>query len=340
MSAVADAVQPTERVRIEVLGTFRVVVDGHEVARDAWPGRRAAELVQLLALAEHRRLQRDQVIEALWPHLAPAAGAANLRKSAHQARQVLGRPDAVVLGGGRVALLPAAGVDVEVDAVLFCGLAESALRSRSPAAAAAAAGAYAGELLPDARYEEWTQGLRARVRALHVEVLRLAGRWRQLVEVEPTDEQAHQELMRVALRAGHRHAAIRWYGRLRTSLERELGLAPGPRSQALYEECVAGLGTASTAYVGRQVELARAAVALRTESGALVVRGPAGIGKTAFCAQIAAMATRAGRLVVSVVAASGGGPYAPLAAAVEALLRGTTACSPPFPAPPVRCSPG
>ena len=321
MSAVADAVQPTERVRIEVLGTFRVVVDGHEVAPDAWPGRRAAELVQLLALAEHRRLQRDQVIEALWPHLAPAAGAANLRKSAHQARQVLGRPDAVVLGGGRVALLPAAGVDVEVDAVLFCRLAESALRSRSPAAAAAAVGAYAGELLPDARYEEWTQGFRARVRALHVEVLRLAGRWRQLVEVEPTDEQAHQELMRVALRAGHRHAAIRWYGRLRTSLERELGLAPGPRSQALYEECVAGLGTASTAYVGRQVELARAAVALRTESGALVVRGPAGIGKTAFCAQIAAMATRAGRLVVSVVAASGGGPYAPLAAAVEALLR-------------------
>ncbi|MCO1659756.1 ATP-binding protein [Pseudonocardia humida] len=322
MSAVADAGEPTERVRIELLGTFRVVVGDREVDRDAWPGRRAAELVQLLALAEHRRLQRDQVVEALWPHLTPEAGAANLRKSAHQARQALGRPDAVVLGGGRVALLPSAEVAVEVDAALFCRLAEAALRSRSPAAAAAAAGACTGELLPDARYEEWTQGSRARVHALQVEVLRLAGQWRRLVEVEPTDEQAHQVLMRDALRAGHRHAAIRWYGRLRTSLERELGLAPGPRSQALYEECVAGLGPASTAYVGRQVELARAAVALRgAEPGALVVRGPAGIGKSALCAQVTAMAARSGRLVVSVVAVSGSGPYAPLAAAVEDLLR-------------------
>ncbi len=314
-----NAVEPIERVRIELLGAFRVVVGDHEVDRDAWPGRRAAELVQLLALAEHRRLQRDQVVEALWPHLAPAAGAANLRKAAHQARQALGRPDAVVLGGGRVALLAAAAVEVDVER--FCRLAETALRSRSPAAAATAAGACTGELLPDARYEEWTQGPRARVRALHVEVLRLAGQWRRLVEVEPTDEQAHQELMRDELRAGHRHAAIRWYGQLRTSLERELGLAPGSRSQALYEECVAGLGTASTAYVGRQVELARAAVALRAGSGALVVRGPAGIGKSALCAQVTAMATRADRVVVSVVAASGGGPYAPLAAAVEDLLR-------------------
>lgn len=318
MCAVADAAGPTERVRIELLGGFRVLVGDREVGGDGWPGRRSAELVQLLALAEQRRLLRDQVVEALWPHLAPEAGAANLRKSAHQARQVLGREDAVVLGGGRVVLLPSAEVDVED----FCRVAEAALRSREPTAAAAAADACAGELLPDARYEEWTQAPRQRVHTLRVETLRLARRWRALVEIDPADEQAHQELMRAALREGNRHAAIRWYGRLRTGLERELGLAPGRRSRALYEECVDGLGPAATAFVGRQVELARVAVALRAAgSGALVVRGPAGIGKSTLCGEAAALAEHAGRLVVSVMAVSGSDPYGPLAAAVDELLR-------------------
>ena len=75
---------------------FRVVVDGAEVA---WPTRRAAELVQLLALAEGHRLPRDEAIDALWPTLGADAGAANLRKAAHHARGALGDPPAC--GGHR-----------------------------------------------------------------------------------------------------------------------------------------------------------------------------------------------------------------------------------------------
>ena len=309
-------------VHIELLGGLRVRAGEREIAVDGWPSRRSAELVALLALAEQRRLRRDQVIETLWPHLTPEAGAANLRKAAHHARQVLGREDAVVLRRGQVALLPSAEVDVDVDR--FRRLADAAVRSCDPRDAAAAADAWTGDLLPDSRYEEWAQGPAAQVRALHVEVLRLAGRWARLVEVDPADEPAHRELMRAALRAGNRHAAIRWYGRLRTTLESELGVAPDRRSRALYEECVAGLGPATTPFVGRQLELAQAAVALRgtdsPEPVVLVVRGPAGIGKSTLCGQVAAVGTGAGRLVVNVTAAVGGAPYAPLAAAVEDLL--------------------
>ncbi len=75
----------SDRVRIELLGAFGVSVGGREVVDTAWPGRRSAELVQLLALADRHRLAREQVIEALWPHLGPEAGAANLRKAAHHA---------------------------------------------------------------------------------------------------------------------------------------------------------------------------------------------------------------------------------------------------------------
>ncbi len=100
-------------VRIELLGRFRVAVGGSELVADAWPGRRAAELVQLLALADGHRLTRDQVVEALWPHLDVEAGAANLRKAAHHARQALGSPEAVVLRGGQVALFPSRSVETD-----------------------------------------------------------------------------------------------------------------------------------------------------------------------------------------------------------------------------------
>ena len=106
--------EPT--VRIELLGRFAVAVGGDEVATEGL-GARAAELVQLLALADEGRLARDQLIDALWPHLEGEAGGANLRKAAHLARRALGDPEAVVLGGGHVELYP--GREVRVDAGEF-----------------------------------------------------------------------------------------------------------------------------------------------------------------------------------------------------------------------------
>jgi DNA-binding SARP family transcriptional activator/tetratricopeptide (TPR) repeat protein len=311
-----------DRVRVELLGVFRASIGGQTVADTAWPGRRSAELVQLLALADHHRLARDQVIEALWPHLGPEAGAANLRKAAHHARQAFGRRDAVVLSGGRVMLFPSCQVETDVEC--FERQAGLALRSRDRAACADAGSGYAGDLLPESLYEEWTQARRGHLRSLYAGLLQLSGQWGRLVEFEPSDEVAYQELMRAELANGNRHAAIRWYGRLRTNLERELGMLPSPESQAVYEECVAGLGHAAAAFVGRQAELARAAVTLRSagqgDVGALVVRGPAGIGKTALCRQVASSARRRGWLVVTVVATAGSSPYAPLVSAVEQLL--------------------
>jgi DNA-binding SARP family transcriptional activator len=312
----------TDQVRIELLGTFRVIVAGREPAVTGWPGRRSAELVQLLALADHHRLLRDQVVDALWPHLPLDAGAANLRKAAHHARQAVGRDDAVVLHGGGVSLFPSSRLDTDVET--FERAAAAALRARDTAACADVAAAYAGSLLPGSLYEEWTQARRDHLAALHLELLRAGGQWARLAELDPSDEQAHRELMRAALVNGNRHAAIRWYGRLRSHLERELGLRPAPETQALYDECVAGIGRTGTAFVGRQFELASAAVALgaagRREVGALVVRGQAGIGKSALCRQVVAAAAERGWRTVAVAASLAGEPYAPVVGAVEQLL--------------------
>src|SRR4051794_1699403 len=127
-------------VRIELLGGFRVVVHGTAIEESAWPGRRAAELVQLLALADGHRLLRDQVIDGLWPHLDAAAGAANLRKAAHHARAALGDADAVVLRGGQVALFP--GGETETDVGEFEAAAQMALGGEDPEECARVAATY------------------------------------------------------------------------------------------------------------------------------------------------------------------------------------------------------
>ena len=200
------------------------------------------------------------------PTWSVEAGAANLRKAAHHARQALASSEAVVLRGGQVALFPSR--PVETDAGRFEARGRAALAGGDAAACAAAASAYAGDLLPEALYEEWTQAPRERLRSRYVELLRRSGQWERLVEVEPTDEPAYRELMRRELAAGSRPAAIRWYGRLRTALRRELGILPSGDTEAIYDECVAGLGITEPAFVGRQLELARATALLRSEPGA------------------------------------------------------------------------
>jgi len=63
-----------------------------------------------------------------------------------------------------------------VDAEAFEEAAKGARRSKEPAAYEAALDLYAGELLPEDRYEEWAEGPRARLRGTYVSLLtELAG---------------------------------------------------------------------------------------------------------------------------------------------------------------------
>ncbi len=293
---------PASDIRIELLGAFRVRVGDREIETSAWPSRRAAELVQRLAL-DGGRLPREQVIEALWPHLDADAGAANLRKAAHHARQALGDPDAIVLRGGLVALFP--GREVSTDVADF----------------EAGTGPYGGDLLPDAPYETWTLTAREHLRRRHLDALRTAGDLEALVALDPTDEPAVRALMRGALERGSRPAAIRRYGALRSALRRELGLAPAAETLALYEEAVAGLAAEEPVFVGRELELARATAVLRAADGLtlLPVCGPGGIGKSAFCREVERIAAAEGWFTVIVAAHEAAAPYAPLLDAAAAI---------------------
>ncbi|RFO97308.1 hypothetical protein DIC66_09275 [Rhodoferax lacus] len=305
-----------------LLGRFAVAIDGVELAGDGWPSLRAAQLVQLLCLQPRLRLTRDEVIDALWPQLEPEAGAANLRKAAHHARQALGRHDGIVLHAGEVLLWPER--PVVVDALRFEQRADAALAQRDPADCADAAATYTGDLLPGARFEPWAEAVRERLRERQLQLLRASGQWERLAQIDPEDEAAHRALMQRELAAGNRAAALRWYAHLREALQQGLGVSPDAQTQALYERCIAGLQAAGPAFVGRAQATAQAAawlgLAAAQRPGGIVLQGPPGIGKSALGREIASQAQASGWALCRVEASQTGRTYAVMGDITERLI--------------------
>jgi DNA-binding SARP family transcriptional activator len=314
-------------VEIDLLGGFAVRVDGRIVPAERWRRRHAAALVKLLALAPRRALHREQVIDALWPDIGVELAAPRLHKAAHYARRSLGDPRAVVLAGETVSLFP--DIDVTVDVENFERSAENATDAES---AAAAADLWAGELLPDDRYDTWLDGPRDRLGQLYQRVLRRAGRWAELARLDPADESACLALARQLVDDGDQRAALRQLERFERALRAELGVVPGPAVAALRADLLTADTTRSRSPspskpLGRDAELDRVDQ-LITVAGAgngctIFVSGPAGVGKTAMLRWLDGHAEQRGlRVGVGTAAAiEGAWPYAPVLEALADLCR-------------------
>ena len=190
------------RLDVRLLGRFEVAVDTQRVAGSAWEHRRAEDLVKLLALSPGHRMTRDQVVEALWPHLRAEAGVANLHKAAYYARKALGWSEAIVVRHGVVALAPDDHVETDVERLQTDG----GWDGQVP------------ELLPEDRYEEWTVEHRDRLAELRMAALRRQGRWAELLRIDPADEEITRALMRERAAVGDRATAVRQFRRLREAL--------------------------------------------------------------------------------------------------------------------------
>ena len=300
------------QLEIRLLGRFEVLVDSRAVPADAWPQRRAADLVKVLALAPGHRMPRDAVLDALWPRLGADAAAANLHKAASYARRALGARDAVVLRAGMVELAPDAEVTTDVERF-----------ERGDDAA------YAGELLPDDPYAAWALATRARLRRRRLEQLHAQGRWEEVLREEPADEEAHRALICRDFETGNRLAAARRLRRLRDELGRA-GMEPSPETSALAGELAHGPAVQAARRLtapleGREAELASAAAALRRaaagDGGAVLVIGTMGSGKTRLVEAVLAEGETLGFHTLRGAAHEEEGrlPYAPLIEALDPL---------------------
>jgi DNA-binding SARP family transcriptional activator len=245
--------------RVWLLGGFRVSVGSRVLGDDSWRLRKAASLVKLLALSAGHRSHRERVVDFLWPDLSPRAAINNLHHVLHHARRTLEPANApgasrhLILREEQLALCPDAPLWVDVEA--FQKASTVARRAREPAAYRAAIDLYAGELLPEDRYEEWTESRRQELGQTFLSLLvELAGLYeergedaalavqalqRALAE-EPTNEEAHVGLMHLYASSGRSGEALRQYVRLSEALSRELGAEPSAPTRALSKEIAAG----------------------------------------------------------------------------------------------------
>jgi DNA-binding SARP family transcriptional activator len=245
--------EETIRLRITLLGGFRVWIGSHLIPDEAWKRRKVQALVKLLALTAKHCLHREQLMELLWPEADMESARNNLRQTLHLARQIL-KSEANLGSGilidhnGWLCLTPEGQAWVDADA--FEKAAAECRRSDDEATCQAARALYTGELLPEDRYEDWVATRRESLHWLYLSLLTKLGTkleaqgdieqaidiFRQVIAADPTAEHAHQALMRLYASAGLRQRALQQYHRLREILDRELALEPDSDSRRLYED--------------------------------------------------------------------------------------------------------
>jgi predicted ATPase/DNA-binding SARP family transcriptional activator/DNA-binding CsgD family transcriptional regulator len=322
----APASKGPEAVRVKVLGGFSVSVGSRTIPQDEWRSKKAAALVKLLALAPGHRMHREQAIDLLWPNSATRAASNNLRQVVYGARKVLdlasgSRESCLSLKDEQIVLCPEGQLWVDVDA--FEGSATTARRSRDSATYRAAIDLYAGELLPEDRYEEWAEGRRNELRQLYLAlVFELAELYegreehalaieelRKATAQEPTLEEAHASLMRIYALSGRPERALAQYERLRDALQKDLGTRPTEATRRLRDEIAAGRLTMSppagphpqekqsstgkhnlpaprTSFVGREREMVKVKRTLAM-TRLLTLTGTGGSGKTRLAIEAA-----------------------------------------------------
>jgi len=257
------AVREPEVVRIELLGGFRLWVGPRVIQEDRWRLRKARSLVKLLALAPGHRLHREQAMDLLWPSLESKAALNNLHQILHAARRAL-EPSALAsssaapscgylrLRDEQLLLCPDSPLWVDVEA--FEEAADTARHAMAPVAYQVAIDLYAGELLPQDRYEPWVEQRRGELRELSLSLLLELGALHEergelgeaiealerVVAQETAHEEAHVGLMRLYALLGRRREALSQYERLREALLEELGIEPDVATTSLQQEIWAG----------------------------------------------------------------------------------------------------
>ncbi len=256
-AAVPDLVPAEVGLRITLLGGFRIWVHGTEIPASAWRLQKARSIIKLLALAPDLSMHRAELIEHLWPEFDPVAGNNNLHRTLHAARRALdsagmpgGASPTLRLRGPHVVLEPAGTIRIDVHA--FMQAARDAQAEGSVRGYLGALSLYAGDLLPEDRYDDWAAGMREALRQERLSLLSgLADLYQsrndlaaatdiraEIVREDPFDEVAQRLLMRDLALIGQRGRALAQFHDLRLALK-EIDEAPSVESEELYREILA-----------------------------------------------------------------------------------------------------
>jgi len=236
------------RLDIRLLGPFEVTLDGEPVTR--FETLKARALLAYLTDEAGSPHHREALAEMLWPDRPEGAARANLRHTLRSLRLAIGdygaEPPFLLCSREAIALNPDGDcwVDSHAFARSLAGLERTELAG--PEALEQALDLYRGAFLEDlslpdsALFEEWRVLKREQVQRKVLDLLSrlvagyerqgeyeraLAHAWRK-VDLEPWDETARRQVMRLLARSGRRAEALAQYEACRTVLADELGVEP------------------------------------------------------------------------------------------------------------------
>ncbi len=237
---------------IRLLGPFQVTLKGEPVTD--FETAKAQALLAYLAVEADRPQRREWLAEMLWPDRLEGAARANLRHTLASLRQTIGdrrAQAAPILLATRQTVQFNHASDAWLDTVAFLKLLDTAGVSQLEHAVEL----YRGPFLEDisvtdsAAFHEWVLLKREQFRRQASDALyrlekcyeiqgmferALEHAWRH-VQLEPWDEQAQRQVMRLLAFSGQRGAALAHYEACRRLLAEELGVEPEAETTSLWE---------------------------------------------------------------------------------------------------------
>lgn len=249
----------TTRLHIRAFGDPEILIDGTPVTR--WHMTRSLELFFFL-LEKSQLVQKDQVIDALWPHATSEQIDTTMRTAVYYLRKVISKTCITYRSGFyQLDLSAVYGRHIWYDVTLFeesYTQARQALEQRDDEAADRAftrmVELYKGDYL-QSFYNDWCIARRDHLRQAFTDARRqlalIAWRqdhwekslqhWRHLLALDTCSEEAHHGIMSCYLQQGKRSLALKQYQDCCQHLQEELQITPGPAIQQLYQKALSGL---------------------------------------------------------------------------------------------------
>ncbi|MEE9326376.1 MAG: BTAD domain-containing putative transcriptional regulator [Cocleimonas sp.] len=249
-----QTVNQNDVLNLKMFGHFSVTIGNQEIAFDKLPGRKALNLLKLVALQTHHQLLKDQAIEQLWPNLSASSASTQLYKAIHHLRGAFNNNagaiehDWIALNKSVIELSAPDGVTSDIQ--YFESSAREGMNTLNLALLENAADTYSGELLSSDIYTDWTNAPREHYRKLYIDALLVLGKlylhennysaasdtYQSVLELDNFIEIAHQKLMEIYVSQGDRNSALRQYQFCVRALQDAIDSEPSTDTVDLYQK--------------------------------------------------------------------------------------------------------